>query len=777
MRNQSGCIRLGVLFFLLLSVLTLIATGIFIFLDNISHQTRKVRWLNTPPLVTVREPIPGTTIPVGSYLQVSSTATGVRPIVKMELWVDGVLEETQPSEAPTGISPFYADFSLLMSSEGLHLLTIRAIDATGIIGKSPMVSIVGEAKPTTTYLSVQLEEGQTLGGLASMYRTQSDTLHELNPGLGNSPAAGSMVKVPMPADDKGSDPGSPPPPASPGGGVPIAIPDVPMMQIMSERSPGLSPGGPFIPEPLKADLTPPAAPTELQVEVKDCKVTIRWNDNADDEEYYYLYVVPVTYHGFAVPFAYLKPSPATGPAWHDFQPPQGSSLNIWVEAANNYGSQPSNDVWVYIPYGSGCSPALASRLTITFLDMTIEGDLDKAYCYISLESAPEQRVPPYFFDFIQIEGGKSKSMPFKLSFTIPIPKDGKVDVSGECDGWSGDSFKYLGTFNAGLGSETWNGERQTLQGEGFQISISIKPLPALGGTEIEAVDPMLPAPYNVIEAAPPNDPLVQSMYPPAKMLRWKWDGDLSTIDSFQIFLNGQPYNNWSPLKELEKMVQLPGECGQPVRWQVAVKAGTAVSALSTPFAYDLPACQSYLRVRYDNIYFWRTDDGTPGDKCDTLETYFDISVRDVTRAFWNTNFFIPLNCKGQSFKNMTGGPYPSIYGAEPFVITLPLSTGEDLYSVQVKAKFWDSDPTWNPDDLYASFSEHLLGAYVPKIGEKWEMGETWKDTGENTGYSTTDCSTHLTSDKFISEEATAFLNYSFTVYPNKCRDKPPAEGF
>jgi hypothetical protein len=203
----------------------------------------------------------------------------------------------------------------------------------------------------------------------------------------------------------------------------------------------------------------------------------------------------------------------------------------------------------------------------------------------------------------------------------------------------------------------------------------------------------------------------------------------------------------------------------------------AISTLSAPFAYDLPACHAYLRVRFDGINFWRTDDGAPGDMCDTLDTYFNISVRDVTRAFWNTNFNIPLKCNWHTFKDMTGGPYPKIYGPEPYMITIPLSPGEDPGAIWIKARFWDSDPTWNPDDLYATFAEHPLGAYVPKMGEKWAMSEAWKDTDEPTGYSESDCYARRTTGKSVSDEASSFLTFSYSVYPNNCRDKPPAEGF
>ncbi len=117
------------------------------------------------------------------------------------------------------------------------------------------------------------------------------------------------------------------------------------------------------------------------------------------------------------------------------------------------------------------------------------------------------------------------------------------------------------------------------------------------------------------------------------------------------------------------------------------------------------------------------------------------------------------------FKDITGGPYQKLYGPEPNVITIPLSSGEDLSGIWIKARFWDSD-SWNSDDLFASFAEHPLGAYVPPIGERWTspLIDSECVIGQRTG-------------KSIYDEAESSLGYSYSVYPNTCRDIPPAEGF
>jgi LysM repeat protein len=742
--------------------------AVFTGLAYLYIRQRNVQRPYPPPEVSINQPAADSSIPSGTFIVVSATARGMRPIVRIELWMDGALQEMLKSERSEGVTPFYADFGLLIPSEGAHMLFVRAVDAAGLIGQSPAVGLAGVPKPAEAYMAVQVQAGETLDQIAAAQGVQKPILQELNPGLGNSPPAGSTVKVPAPPDE-GGEAGPAAPPPAPSGNSAVQIPNTQMMQIASERSIGLLPLGPFIPEPNPGNASSapdsPAAPSDLQAEVKSCKVTLRWNDNAKNEENYYVYVVPVTFHGFAVPFATLKPSPSTGPAWYEFQPEVGGAVSIWVEAANSYSSQPSNTVWVFIPYVSGCPATVAHQLNISFLDMAVDGNFDRAYCYVSFENTPEQRVPLLGGDFIQLQGGKSQG-PINRTFNITIPNHRKIDLSGDCWAWSGSDLSDIGEFKAALALDTWNGERQTLKGNGFQIGISITPTTVMGtgNTGVESIDPTLPAPYDVLEEPLPSG--LQASYPLGRTLRWKWDGDLNKVDSFEIFLNGQPaVKTMGTIKEKEYPVLLPGECGQPVRWQVAVRVGTAISSLSAPFQYDLPPCQTYLRVRFNDIYLSKTDDGFPGDACDTLDTYFEISVGDTSRSFWNSNFFIPLKCGGHMFSDMTGGNYPQIYGPEPNVITIPLYPGEDVSALWIKARFWDSDEA-SSDDLFASFAEHPLGVYIPQLGERWTNPSINPlcAIDQRTGWS-------------IFDEARSSLSYTYSVYPNTCKDTLPSKGF
>ncbi len=768
MKIRSGCLKIGTVFALLACALVLVAAGASVAINYASDRQAQLRQQYSPPSVRVTDPSPGTSASAGSHIVVSATAMGVRPITAIAILLDGQVMEWQKSEKPEGVSPFYANFDLVVPAAGPYVILVRAADTLGLMGQSAQINLVAEPKPATGFMAVQVEQGETMERIAAGNGVPAETLQQLNQGVGDAPSAGTTIKVPAPPDEAG--PAQPPvQPAAPAGSTPIQIPNVPMMQIASERGIGPFSLGPFIPEPLAGKVGPPAAPTDLKVEVKGCDVTLRWQDNSENEEGYYVYLVPAIFHGFETPAAILKPSPNTGPTWYEFKPSVGGALSFWVEGWNSYGSQPSNVVWAYVPYVAGCPATAVSKLTITVLDLTVTGNFDKAYCYVSFEKAPEQRVP--YEEFIALQGGKSQASDI-ASYGIDVPKDRILDLTGDCFGWSGSVFGHIGSFQAALNPDTWNGQRQTVTGSDLEIGMSITPYQGTEASQYGSTDPTLPVPYGVFFEVPPPGQGGYTYHPPFGTLNWQWAGDPKLIDGFDIFVNGKPYRSEKP-ESRQLSAQAPNECGEPPRWQVAARSGTVTSNLSEPFVYGMPKCQTVLRVRFEEINLEKTDDGWPGDYCDTLEAYFKIWVRDSTRSFWNSNFFKPVKCGTYTFKALAGDTYTKLYAPEPNSITIPVYPGEDLSAIWFGAKFWDSD-TGNSDDLFASFSEHPLGAYVPELGQRWTC------SGSSLGCSSGadwECAIHRGTGNFISDEATSSITFTYSVYPNNCKDIPPETGF
>jgi LysM repeat protein len=351
MKDIEGCVKPLVVAVVLLGALALLALCAVAFLYL--QQQEQARAEFEPPHVLVTEPVSGVWVPVESNLSVSATAFGLRPITRVELWMDGELIETQESGQPEGVPTFYAHFALLMPTEGPHFLSVRAVNTIGIIGRSLPVTVVGEPKPGPgeVFYAVRMNPGETLADIAKSYGTDPATLQKANPNLGGQePAAGAVIKVPgkgeetpvpsppppLPAPVPPKAP-SPPPPLP--GSAPIPIPNVPMLKVVV--SPVIDLSWLAI-----TTLAPPDAPKDLQGQVVDCDVMLRWSDLATNETRYEVWTVL----GMLSPqlVASLEPSPTKGPAWYKFRAPQTGWVTFWVEAVNPKGKQPSNEIGLFI---------------------------------------------------------------------------------------------------------------------------------------------------------------------------------------------------------------------------------------------------------------------------------------------------------------------------------------------------------------------------------------------------------------------------------------------
>jgi len=713
-----------------------------------------------PPMVYITEPVPGTSVYAGSYVSVSATALGFNPITRAELWVDGDLLETQDSAEPEGISPFNAYFDLPLT-EGAHMLFVRAVNTLGSIGQSAPVGIVGAPKPGPgeTLVAVTVEEGETLEDIASSYGSQPGTLQELNPELGGQePPAGTVVILPAPPEE-GQEEATPPsvgpsvPPTLPGTS-PVPMPDVAPLQPIE---PAPLPVGPGFIEAVFVPPALPAVPTSLQAQVANCKVRLRWNDAAANESQYEIWMA-----GLGLPerrIASLQPA-GGGAVWYEFAAPQPGYFSFWVRAVNLAGGQPSNIVWVAI--GSECPTSLATHLQVEALDMQVSDRYDRVYCYASFEGTPETRLPADDSAFIRAQGGRGEIAAWAAGnhkFVVPIPRDGALDITGECWGWSGEALDSLGSFRGIYTSDMWDGGKHFLRGGACQIGIAIKPL---GATEPSAEtycfnDPSLPAPYDVREESCPSnwEECNYSWVRPPRVLRWKWNGDQKKITGFLIYQNGVVYNSHVRADQRDDLV-FPGECGRHVSWQVAAVAGEGQSALSAPFQYDQPDCRMYVRVRFEDIYLHDCRDGACYGAC-TLQGYYRISVNEVAKSFWNGQFAKSLDCSTHSFADMANWYKTHGYDLCPDEITIPVEAYPiDLW---IRTRFWEQDD-WSPDDEFAYHTEHFWWPSLQKAQD--DLGEFGQQ---------------FQSSTLLDDDAESTIRFRIGVFPNKWRDTPLDRGF
>ena len=98
------------------------------------------------PLVLIRSPRHGEQVEVGQGVTVHSVARDESKVVRVELWVDGQLQESQTSNLPGGTSPFPLLARWQPSSPGTHTLIARAFNARGGRGQASVnVEAIKEA--------------------------------------------------------------------------------------------------------------------------------------------------------------------------------------------------------------------------------------------------------------------------------------------------------------------------------------------------------------------------------------------------------------------------------------------------------------------------------------------------------------------------------------------------------------------------------------------------------------------------------------------------------
>ncbi len=757
-----------------------------------TRQQERARARSAAPTVFITEPAYGVSAPRESYISVSATALGHSPITRSELWVDGELAETEECEQPEGTSPFDADFDLLVL-EGPHMLFVRAINVAGIIGQSQPVGVIGEAGPREAFVAVTVEEGETLADIAVSYGTDSGTLQRLNPELGGQPpVSGTVVIAPAwpptttaPPDAEPPSAGPTLPPGGPGAGA-VQIPNVPPLQhiqpapsftVTVPSLPPIVPGpGMTVTVPLPVLGVPalpivgvvsllPAAPSDLQAQVADCRVRLVWNDNAWNETRYEVWMAALGSAQRLV--ASLEPA-AGAAAWYEFPAPQPGGLSFWVEAVNSVGKQPSNIVRVEVD--AQCPSTLPSQLEVGLLDMTVSAGYDRVYCYVSLEGAPELRMPADDSEFIQVQAGRGDIATWSAAsrkFVVPIPRDRSLEVGGECWGWSGETLNKLGSVSRSYTSDTWDGTRRPLEGEAYEMGLALQTFGGEmdGGDRRETYgyeDPTIPSPYDLREQRSPwasdssLDPYEQWEWFWQRWLTWKWNGDEKKLSGFQIYLDGKRYK-FVDAQWRGDLVTLPAWCGPSVRWEVTAIVQRAESRPSGAVQSVLPKCTRYGLVTFDKIHWLWTTDGLFGTDCDTLEAYgeigFDINGRRLKQGCGTFNFYNKVKCGDtDGFISLCGPAYPTKPHPGEIRVHFYEDDGQDIV-FEVTAKFWDGDD-WSPDDEIANyvirhrFSDLQAAQSILGCGKEYTQRNSAKDGSSS-------------------------LSYTLYVYPNPCNETPP----
>ncbi len=98
------------------------------------------------PLVLFHSPLNGERLEAGQPATIRAVASDEHKIVRVELWVDGQLQESETSSVRGGISSFPLLTDWQPPSAGVHTLTVRAFNSVGVRAHSTInVNVVADA--------------------------------------------------------------------------------------------------------------------------------------------------------------------------------------------------------------------------------------------------------------------------------------------------------------------------------------------------------------------------------------------------------------------------------------------------------------------------------------------------------------------------------------------------------------------------------------------------------------------------------------------------------
>lgn len=332
-----------------------------------------------PVAVTLTRPFDGVTYSMIAPIEARGEAVSDETVVSLTLYDNGEPVATQAAD-PYGYNAFRASWSWLPQTEGVHILTLHAVTASGRkVASGPVWVKTTRESNALAMETYTAEGGESLPELAEAHGSSLRDLLRHNR-LGDPAApleAGEQITVPVPLPD--AEPSGDPPEGDPAPGAGKAP---------REKSSGLVD---WVNQQVSAK-TPqlPAAPG-MTGSLEDCSPQLTITDYADNEAGFFIYR---TQPGDPAPelVATLKQHPGTGSfAWTDPAPGQGS-LSYFVSAYNAAGEAPHPGVIVQVK--GECTSSRWTGVDIHDGYLQLPSEVSRVYLYVSLNGGKYLRIPP-----------------------------------------------------------------------------------------------------------------------------------------------------------------------------------------------------------------------------------------------------------------------------------------------------------------------------------------------------------------------------------------------
>lgn len=405
-------------------------------------------------IVTLSTPLNDTQVPLDQFTTISAEALGVKPIVALELWIDGIPAETKNAPAGAALNQFAASWTWTPTSEGEHTLLVRAIDAERNTGMSNIVRVMASKNANTVpRVAYETQPGDTLASIAQQAKASPQQIIDLNPQVSPSGTItpGQTITVPMPS-----------PPVTP------TVTPTPEPPATPPPDPGDPPKGPpnkniiWIGSLLSKliPVNPPTAPgLSASVGAGKCSIDLYIDDKSNNEDGFYLYRLDPNAYGFKH-IATLDAH--SGPKLiHYVDPVSTGTYQYYVAAFNAAGKSDSQIVKAAIVEPCGL-PKLG--LGLDKGKVTVKQPVDKIYCYLQVDNGPWTRVPPGANTFITPTKPGEFDVSQYLKSLTPSPPPAQMTLHLECWGWQGSTLIFLGE-----ATETINQGPLQIIGDKFQL--------------------------------------------------------------------------------------------------------------------------------------------------------------------------------------------------------------------------------------------------------------------------------------------------------------------
>jgi hypothetical protein len=564
------------------------------------------------PLVLIRSPRHGEQVEVGQEVTVHSIARDEGKVVRVELWVDGQLQESQTSNLPGGTSPFPLLARWQPSSPGTHTLIARAFNARGGRGQASVnVEAIEEADRDGDGVADEADACPDEPGAeaaAGCPDGDGDGIPDTEDTCPDEPGLPEDDGCPVPSEgdrdgdgirdeaDACPEEAGPPSaegcPDADGDGVrdsDDACPEEPGLPehdgclVLGDRD------GDGVPD------TEDDCPEEPGPGPSGCPDTGVGDRDGDG--------VPDTEDG-------CPEEPGPGPSGcPDTGPPPGSG-----DTDDSSGGIPGGDL---IPGGGpgGGEDDVIIMNPVVFeaLEFEVDHEYQEVHCYAGLAGEDMERydfepLGETQWDIAEHLGGANSRLVTvredEPSLAVQVecwasniyPVEVEESPGGIPEGSAWGTVWDLGSFTANHPREDWDGHVITATGSvgehGFQATYRI----CADSCETAA----FAAPLLLLtEIGPPG-----GGEPWMRILTWRWNGDESVINGFKLYVDGSFYT--SPRRDLrsyELRDSLLPACGERLEFQMTAYSGATLvpdreSHRSNTLVLEGPPCPRTVRVQF-----------------------------------------------------------------------------------------------------------------------------------------------------------------------------------